>query len=155
MGSDDTDPAKLDPKNIFGFLLGMVFLYFAARYLISSALDISQSLKISETLVAFFLIALGTSLPEIATSLVAAKRGNGEIAMGNVLGSNAFNSLIVLGGSSLFGPISAEASFLVPVLYTMILISILLGFMSLNSTITRLEGSLLLLLYLAMAINLL
>ncbi|MBN1236198.1 MAG: calcium/sodium antiporter [Methanotrichaceae archaeon] len=151
--SEKTAREKLDPKQVAGFFLGMVLIYFGARYFVSSALAISQDLGVSESLIAFFLVALGTSLPEIATSVIAARSGRYEIAMGNVLGSNAFNSLIILGTSSLFAVVTVESTFLFSTLPAMILLSFLLGFMSLNNTITRLEGILLFLIYCVLAIN--
>lgn len=145
----------LHPKALISIIVGAVLLYLGARYLISSVLDISEVLNISEAVVAFLLVALGTSLPEITTSVVAAREGKGEIAVGNVLGSNAFNSLIILGSSSFLGVIAVDSSFLYSTLPAMIAVSILLGFMSLNNRITRLEGTLLFLIYCALVINLL
>jgi cation:H+ antiporter len=145
----------LHPRHLLSILVGAVMLYLGARYLISSALAISETLNISESVIAFLLIALGTSLPEIATSIVAARDGKGEIAIGNVLGSNAFNSLIILGSSSFLGTITVSSTFLYSTLPSMILVSVLLGFMSLNNRITRLEGTLLFLIYCALVINLL
>ena len=146
---------KIDYKQILGLCSGIVLLYVGARFLIPSLLGISMELGISEPLVAFFLLAIGTSLPEIATSVLAAKEGKADMAIGNALGSNAFNSLIILGSSSLIGVITAESSFLISTLPAMILLSILLGFMSFNNRITRLEGVLLFLIYCILAINLL
>ena len=151
--SERTAREKLDLKQVAGFFLGMALLYFGAKYLVSSALAISQDMNISESLIAFFLVALGTSLPEIATSVMAARSGRYEIALGNVLGSNSFNSLIILGTSSLFATVTVESDFLFSTLPAMILLSFLLGFMSLNNTITRLEGILLFLIYCLLAIN--
>ncbi len=145
----------LHPKHLVGIIVGAILLYFGARYLVSSALDISVSLSISEPVIAFLFVAIGTSLPEIATSVVAAKDGKGEIAVGNVMGSNAFNSLIILGSSSFLGVVTVGSSFLYSTLPSMIVVSVLLGFMSLNNRITRLEGSLLFLIYCALVINLL
>lgn len=143
------------PKQLVSIVAGALLLYFGARYLVSSALAISDTLNISESVVAFLLVAIGTSLPEIATSVVAAKEGKGEIAIGNVLGSNAFNSLIILGSSSFLGVITVDSPFLYSTLPSMILVSVLLGFMSFNNRITRLEGTLLFLIYCALVINLL
>ncbi len=143
------------PTHLIKIAVGAVLLYIGARYLISSVLAISEVLNISESVMAFLLVALGTSLPEIATSIVAAKEGRGEIAVGNVLGSNIFNSLIILGSSAFLGVVAVDSSFLYSTLPSMILISILLGFMSLNNRITRLEGTLLFLIYCALVINLL
>lgn len=151
--SERTAREKLDLKQVAGFFLGMALLYLGAKSLVSSALAISQDMNISESLIAFFLVALGTSLPEIATSVMAARSGRYEIAMGNVLGSNSFNSLIILGTSSLFATVTVESDFLFSTLPAMILLSFLLGFMSLNNTITRLEGILLFLIYCLLAIN--
>lgn len=145
---------KLDHKQLIAFLLGAALLHIGARYLISSALTISENLRIGESLIAFFLVAIGTSLPEIAATLMSAKSGRADIAMGNVLGSNTFNSLVVLGSSTFFGAVSDKAAFIAAALPAMILLSILLGFMSLNNRITRLEGCLLLLIYCALAVNL-
>jgi len=145
---------KLDHKQLIAFFLGAALLHIGARYLISSALIISENLRIGESLIAFFLVAIGTSLPEIAATLMSAKSGRAEIAMGNVLGSNTFNSLVVLGSSTFFGAVSDKAAFVAAALPAMILLSILLGFMSLNNRITRLEGCLLLLIYCALAVNL-
>lgn len=145
----------LHPKDLISILAGAVLLYLGARYLITSVLAISEALSISESIVAFLLVALGTSLPEIATSIVAAKEGKGEIAVGNVLGSNAFNSLIILGSSSFLGAVTTDSSFLYSTLPSMIAVSILVGFMSFNNRITRLEGTLLFLIYCALVINLL
>jgi len=145
---------KLDHKQLVAFLLGAALLHIGARYLISSALTISENLRIGESLIAFFLVAIGTSLPEIAATLMSAKSGRADIAMGNVLGSNTFNSLVVLGSSTFFGAVSDKAAFIAAALPAMILLSILLGFMSLNNRITRLEGCLLLLIYCALAVNL-
>jgi cation:H+ antiporter len=146
---------NLHPKALISIVVGAVLLYLGARYLITSVLTISEVLNISEAVVAFLLVALGTSLPEITTSVVAAREGKGEIAVGNVLGSNAFNSLIILGISSFLGVIAVDSSFLYSTLPAMIAVSILLGFMSLNNRITRLEGTLLFLIYCALVINLL
>lgn len=153
--SNDRPAESLHPKALLSILLGAVMLYFGANYLISSALTISEILNISESVVAFLPVAIGTSLPEIATSVVAAKDGKGEIAVGNVLGSNAFNSLIILGSSSFIGTVTVDSPFLYSTLPSMIVVSVLLGFMSLNNRITRLEGTLLFLIYCALAINLL
>lgn len=146
---------KLHPKHLISIVAGAALLYLGARYLISSVLIISETRNISESVVAFLLVALGTSLPEIATTVVAAKEGKGEIAVGNVLGSNAFNSLIILGSSSFLGAISVDSSFLYSTLPAMIVVSVLLGFMALNNRITRLEGTFLFLIYCALVINLL
>lgn len=146
---------RFDFKYLLAFAAGLILLYLGAKYLISSVLIISIGLNINEAVVAFFLVSLGTSLPEIATSIVAIKEGRGDIAIGNVLGSNTANSLVVLGCSSLVGDVTIDGNFLYSTLPVMILLSLLLGFMALNNRISRLEGTLLFLIYCLIAINLL
>ena len=148
-------PAReiFDQKYLFIFIGGLILLYLGAKYLISSILEVSVLFGISEAVVAFVLVSIGTSLPEIVTSVVAAKEGRGDIAMGNVVGSNTFNSLIVLGASALIGTVAVDASFLNAALFSMVLISLLLGFMLIDNRISRFEGVLLFLIYMVIILN--
>lgn len=84
---------------------GFVMLVFGANLFISGAVCMAKSLGISQALIGLTIVALGTSLPELATSLVAAVRKEGDIAVGNVVGSNIFNILAILGLASLIRPI--------------------------------------------------
>jgi cation:H+ antiporter len=85
-------------------VVGLVLLVLGARWLVAGASDIAVSLGMSELLVGVTIVAIGTSLPELATSIVAAMRGERDIAVGNVVGSNLFNLLVVLGLSALVSP---------------------------------------------------
>lgn len=87
---------------VAGGLLGVIF---GAQFLVTGAVGIAQSLGIPETMIGLTLVAVGTSLPELATSLVAARRGHGDVAMANILGSNFFNLLGILGIVGLVAPI--------------------------------------------------
>ena len=82
--------------------LGFVFLMLGAKVLIFGAVNIAISLGISQGIIGLSIVAIGTSLPELATSLVATKRGEGEIILGNMIGSNIFNVLLTLGFASIF-----------------------------------------------------
>ncbi len=89
--------AALWIKNIVFIFAGSGLLILGSRWLVESAVTIAEALKVSELLIGLTIVALGTSLPELATSMVASFRGERDIAVGNVLGSNIFNVLAVLG----------------------------------------------------------
>jgi cation:H+ antiporter len=83
---------------------GLALLILGARWLVDSAVSLAQALGLSELIIGLTIIAAGTSMPEVATSIVAAVRGERDIAVGNVVGSNIFNILAVLGLTSLLAP---------------------------------------------------
>ena len=85
---------------------GAVAIKFGGDFVVNSAVTIATALGLSQTLIGLTIVALGTSLPELATSVVAAKKGELDMAVGNVVGSNIFNILMILGVASFFSPIS-------------------------------------------------
>lgn len=89
-------------------VLGLVLLVLGARFFVAGAVDLARQLGLSEAVIGLTIVAAGTSLPEVATSLMAAYRGQRDIAVGNVLGSNIFNLLLILGVSVLAGRGSLE-----------------------------------------------
>lgn len=91
-------------------LAGLVLLVVGARWLVAGAVDFARAIGVSELVVGLTLVAAGTSLPEVATSLVAALRGERDIAVGNVVGSNLFNILGVLGFSAALAPRPLEVA---------------------------------------------
>jgi len=90
---------------------GLAALFFGGRFTVNGAVAVARQLGISEKMIAATIIALGTSLPELATSAVAAYRGRCELAVGNVVGSSIFNLLMVLGISGVIRPVSYSSSF--------------------------------------------
>ena len=129
-------------------LVSSVFIYLSAKYTVESVIHISEMLSIGAEVIAMVAIALGTSLPELMVSSVAAKKGNSELAIGNVLGSNIFNSFVVIGIPGLFGSLVVPdiiLSFAMP----MMVISTLMYFFTVQDReITQWEGMMLVLLYL-------
>ncbi len=87
-------------------LVGLVGVVIGARFLVDGASTLAREFGISETLIGLTIVAVGTSLPELATSLIAAIRGRSDIAIGNVIGSNIFNILGILGLSAVYKPFS-------------------------------------------------
>ncbi|GGK02110.1 calcium/sodium antiporter [Alloalcanivorax dieselolei] len=91
-------------RDLLLFLGGLVLLLISARALVWGATEVARQLGVGEALIGLTLVALGTSLPELATCLAATRRGHGELALGNVLGSNILNLLMVLPMPALLGP---------------------------------------------------
>lgn len=98
------------PKNLALIVLGLVGLVLGSKWLVSSAVSIAQALGVSELVIGLTIVAAGTSMPEVATSIMAAIKGERDIAVGNVVGSNIFNILCVLGLSSLVAPAGITVS---------------------------------------------
>lgn len=90
--------------NLLWIAVGLAFLVLGSRYLVNSSIEIARNLGMSETIIGLTIIAAGTSLPELATSVMASIRGERDIAVGNVVGSNIFNILSVGGLSALLAP---------------------------------------------------
>jgi len=95
---------------IVHILLGVALLVMGSRWLVQSSVEIARTLGISELVIGLTLVSMGTSLPELATSVVASYRGERDIAVGNVVGSNIFNILAVLGFASLVSPTGIQVS---------------------------------------------
>jgi cation:H+ antiporter len=91
-------------------LLGLALLIGGGHLLVEGAVGLARRFGMSERLIGLTIVAIGTSLPELATSVIAAVRGHSDIAVGNVVGSNIFNVLLILGASSLAGSIAATPS---------------------------------------------
>ncbi len=91
-------------------LVGLVLLVAGARWLVQGAVDLARLLGVSELLISLTIVAAGTSLPELATSVVASLRGERDIAVGNIVGSNIFNILAVLGASAAASPAGVAVS---------------------------------------------
>ncbi|MDD4655597.1 MAG: calcium/sodium antiporter [Bacteroidales bacterium] len=90
---------------------GLAFLILGGRLVVINAVSIAEALGISQTVIALTIVAAGTSLPELATSVVAALRKNNDIAVGNIIGSNIFNIFLILGVSALIKPIKYNIDF--------------------------------------------
>lgn len=130
---------------------GVGGLYLGGKLIVDSATTIARALGVSDSLIGLTVVAIGTSLPELVTSVVAAYKGNSDIAIGNILGSNIFNIFMVLGFSSLILPIPLYSGFNVDILVTCFA-SILLFTFALagpGQKIDRKEGAIFVTIYLA------
>lgn len=145
-----TVPAEIfKPLPTTGLIvLGLVGLVIGAQLLVTGATTIARSFGVSELIIGLTLVAVGTSLPELATSVVAALRKESDIALGNVIGSNLFNILGILGITSLVRPITPLGDGVIVSLLVMIGIALLLVPLLLTGRrLARWEGGLLLVIY--------
>lgn len=150
---DEEKPEGADPDmpwwKILVFLgLGMIGLPLGADLLIDAAEVIARRFGVSQSVIGLTLVALGTSLPELATTTMAALRRQADVALGNVIGSNMFNLLAIIGIASFVGPLPVDPSFLYFDLWVMLGASVLLvPFVFLKQDINRVWGVALTLLY--------
>jgi len=118
-------------------VLGLFGLAFGAHILVNGAIIIAQTIGISEAVIGLTIVAIGTSLPELVTSIVAARNHHGDVAIGNIIGSNLFNILAIMGITSLVAPISIpeqffRVDFLILIATSLMLIPIALGKIAIN-----------------------
>lgn len=133
---------------IVRILVGLPLLLFGAHLLIDHATAIAERFNVPDAVIAATMIAVGTSLPELASTLAAAIRGMGDIALGNVIGSNVFNLGLVLGSAALLRPLELRPQLVVSQVLPALLFSILLIPLALTQQrVDRWEGALLLLGY--------
>ncbi len=126
---DDVEGADLEMPGwkIGVFLgLGVIGLPLGANLFVDAAVEIAQDFGVSDSAIGLTLVAFGTSLPELATTVMAAARRQADVAIGNVIGSNLFNLLAIIGVASFFGPIPVPRAFLVFDLWVMLGASLLL-----------------------------
>ncbi|MBU1992199.1 MAG: calcium/sodium antiporter [Patescibacteria group bacterium] len=144
---EKTNKRKLGWKPPVLLILSAGFIYFSATYTIESIVKLSQLLDIGKDLIAVSAVALGTSLPEMMVSIVAASKGKSEIAIGNVLGSNIFNSFAVIGIPAMIGTLAVPESMIKFTLPVMLVATLMYFFITQDKKVTRWEGSMLVLLY--------
>lgn len=146
----DTRPdtnVRVRLKNAGLLILGLAMLTIGSRWLVESSAEFARALGVSELIIGLTVIAIGTSLPEIATSVFASMRGKGDIAIGNVVGSNLFNMLSVVGATAAISPhgiaVPDEAlRFDLPIMIGVMIMTLPIFYTGLR--ISRPEGSLLL-----------
>ncbi|MCB0676934.1 MAG: calcium/sodium antiporter [Saprospiraceae bacterium] len=136
-------------------VVGGALVYIGATYTIAAIQRISELARIESEVIALTLVALGTSLPELVVSLTAARKGKTAIAVGNVIGSNVFNTYAVMAIPGLLGDLVIPGAVIEFSLPLMVGVTFLLVLVSINHRISRWEGSLLLLFYLFFLLELL
>ena len=127
-------------KTIIYIILGIIGIVFGGDLTVDSASMIANQFGLSQNLIGLTIVAVGTSLPEFITSLIAVKKGENDIAIGNVIGSNIFNIIFVLGISSVIKPIDVSINAVIDVMFLVIVTSLLFMDMKKEETITKSSG---------------
>ena len=136
-------------KGVLFVAVGLGCLIFGSNLFVDSASAVARGLDISEGVIGLTIVAGGTSLPELATSVVAARKGQSAIAIGNVIGSNVFNVLLILGLTATISPMQIQGITLVDLSVMMLSVLMVWGFSYTKYTVARWEGALLTLVFLA------
>jgi len=151
--NDSSDEIKIRKNwvSIIMIIGGIIALFIGGRLIVNSATFIASSFGLSEALIGLTIVAIGTSLPELAASVIAARKNQADMAVGNVIGSNIFNVLWILGCSSIISPIVYNLNMNVDIIF-LILVSLLLLpliYFGKKHHLTKIEGSILIVLYVA------
>jgi len=134
-------------KTLFILTLSALMIYFGAKYTVESVVELSKILNIGIVIIASTAVAVGTSLPELAVTIMAIKKGTSEMAIGNILGSNVFNTFGVLGIAGLLGNVTVPPIIKLVGIPFMLAATIMYFFITLDNKITKWEGWLLILFY--------
>ena len=137
------------PITILIMILGMIGLFFGGKFVVDNAVIIARYFGVSEKFIGLTIVALGTSLPELVTSIIAITKGRNDLAIGNVVGSNLFNILLVLGVSSLIAPIQYDIALNIDFAFLCIITIMLFitMFIGKKHKLTKIEAVLFVILY--------
>jgi cation:H+ antiporter len=146
-------------RSVFRLIVGLVLLIVSSRLLVWGAVAIAHGLGVSDLIIGLTIVAVGTSLPELASSIIATRKGEHDIALGNIIGSNLFNTLAVVGIAGVIHPMSVgpevfSRDMLVMALLTVSLFVIGYGFRARGGRINRFEGGVLLSCYIGYTVYL-
>lgn len=106
--------------NVIFIILGIVGLKFGGDFVVDNSIEVAKALNISEKVISLTIVAIGTSLPELITSITAAIKGSSDIAIGNIIGSNIFNILLIAGLSSIIKPMNFDTTYNIQLIILMI-----------------------------------
>ena len=164
-GRGDTLEAEMDDEliehemslkvGIIWLVIGLLLLIASSRLLVWGAVGVAHEFGVSDLIIGLTIVALGTSLPELAASVIAARKGEHDIAIGNVVGSNMFNILAVIGIATIIAPMNGipvevlNRDWIVMFALTIALLVMAYGFRSKEGKITRVEGTILIICYIA------
>jgi len=136
-----TKDIKILFKDILIAIIGILMVHFGAEFTVDASIKIAEFFNVSQTFISIVIIAVGTSLPEITTSYAALKKNRINIAVGNLIGSNMFNTLCVLGTSALINPLQLEGTYLLIDCAVFILVCLVMVlFTKRKPEISRIEG---------------
>ena len=134
-------------KSLLFIAIGLAGIIFGGDWVVEGATTIAEVFGMSQTLIGLTIVAVGTSLPELVTSMVAAKKGESDIALGNVIGSNIFNIIFILGFSALVSPITVDMEAVLDTIVALAVTVLGLVFASTKLKVARQEGAVMVVLY--------
>lgn len=138
---EEDDGKKISlPKSLIFIVVGIAAIILGGNWVVNGATAIAYKFGMSETLVGMTIVAVGTSLPELVTSMVAAKKGESDIALGNVIGSNIFNIIFILGFSCLVSPITVGTEAIIDTIFAIVVTAVALVFSATKLKFQRWEG---------------
>lgn len=141
------ETSKFSFKDVLYIVLGIVLIALSAEVIVNSCVNISKYLGVSEDLIGLTIIAVGTNLPELVTSIVAVKKGESDIAIGNLVGTNIYNIFLILGLSSTINPITISTNAYIDIIILTITSFIVYIFIRHKKDINKIEGITMILLY--------
>lgn len=150
-GNEEDNPGeqKSLPVYILTAIFGAVVIVLGSKFTVKGATEIARMAGITERVIGLTIVAFGTSLPELVTSIIASKKGNTDIAIGNIVGSNIFNILFVVGTSALITPVPFESKFIFDAIFVSFAGVVMLLAVLKNKKLTRTGGIVMLVCYAA------
>ena len=147
---EEDEGTDMTPGKCFILIaVGLAFIVAGGQAVVNSSQFIARTFGMTETLIGLTVVALGTSLPELVTSIVAARKGETGLAIGNVVGSNIFNNLLILGVSSTIHPIAVNRASVFDMIILLLMSSLILLLVFRKKELGRAGGALMLILYIA------
>lgn len=141
------EKGKFSFKDILYIVVGIILIGLSAEVIVNSAVNISKWLGIGEDLIGLTIIAVGTNLPELVTSIVAVRKGEADIAIGNLVGTNIYNIFLILGLAATINPITISSNAFIDIIVLAITSFIVYIFIQHKKDINRKEGIIMILLY--------
>jgi cation:H+ antiporter len=148
--NDEATVRKIDKvkrKDILILLITAVAIYIGAKFVVQSIQDIAMALNVDKTIISLTVLSLGTTLPELTVTIAAARKGQPEIAVGNILGSCIFNSFMATGVASLIRPISMPFELAKTSVIFLVIAAVFFYLLSQDKKVSKWEGMLFLLFY--------
>jgi len=133
--------------SVLFIIIGLVLVIFGGNLVVNNASKIAESFGLSQAFIGLTIVAIGTSLPELVTSIVAAKKGENDLALGNIIGSNIFNIVLILGASATIHPVSVGTNSIYDTLILILISVITFLFAKVKKEISRNEGIIMILMY--------
>ena len=139
---EEEDVKTMSPlKSAIAIVVGVACIIISGKLVVYGASEIAAKFGMSENLIGMTIVAIGTSLPELVTSMVAAKKGESDLALGNAIGSNIFNIVFILGFSALIAPMTVDILSVIDTIAVIAVSALTLGFAATGKKINRTEGA--------------